>query len=225
VHRKVPAWFGGGPRGKGPEHQAPRRAAYPVEGRVEPAPRGRPGRRTMGPPPSPRRPGRQRPQGCPRDPPPGHQGRPEPHPTQGRRPSRRLPDQQGALPELPARPGPRLADRHRRHRRRLPPHRGRPIRRHRSPLGTPRRRSNPQATSTPQQRRLRDLLALPPEARTTTRARIPLPRRRPTQGSMTSLQRSHTQFLFPKSMHAYIHRQHCDDHHQSAYPDAQGDLQ
>ena len=28
-----PVRFGGGPRGKGPEHQEPRRAAYPVTGR------------------------------------------------------------------------------------------------------------------------------------------------------------------------------------------------
>jgi integrase len=30
VHRKMPAWFGGRPRGKGPAQQAPRRAAHPV---------------------------------------------------------------------------------------------------------------------------------------------------------------------------------------------------
>jgi len=35
VHRKVPAWFGGGPYGEGPAStQAPRRAAYPVESRL-----------------------------------------------------------------------------------------------------------------------------------------------------------------------------------------------
>src|ERR1019366_1989983 len=99
---------------------------------------------------------------------------------------------QGALPELSPRFRQRLAHRHRRHRRSLPPHRGRPLRRHRSPLGTRRRRSDPQATSTPQQRRLPELLDVAPGPRTTTRPRIPLPRRRPTQGSMTSLQRSHT---------------------------------
>src|ERR1019366_8735609 len=102
---------------------------------------------------------------------------------------------QGALPELSPRFRQRLAHRHRRHRRSLPPHRGRPLRRHRSPLGTRRRRSDPQATSTPQQRRLPELLDVAPGPRTTTRPRIPLPRRRPTQGSMTSLQRSHTLFV------------------------------
>ena len=34
MHRKVPAWFGGRPRGKGPAQQAPRRAAHPVESRL-----------------------------------------------------------------------------------------------------------------------------------------------------------------------------------------------
>jgi type II secretory pathway predicted ATPase ExeA len=36
VHRKMPAWFGGEPRGKGPALQAPRRVAYPVV-RAQPA--------------------------------------------------------------------------------------------------------------------------------------------------------------------------------------------
>ena len=31
MHRKMPVWFGGEPRGKGPVDQVPRRAAYPVE--------------------------------------------------------------------------------------------------------------------------------------------------------------------------------------------------
>jgi type II secretory pathway predicted ATPase ExeA len=36
VHPKMPAWFGGEPRGKGPALQAPRRVAYPVV-RAQPA--------------------------------------------------------------------------------------------------------------------------------------------------------------------------------------------
>ena len=70
---------------------------------------------------------------------------------------RHLPDQQGALPGLSDRAAQRLADRHRRHRRRLPPPRQRPHGHHRSPLGTVRCRGHPQssepsaatATSTP----------------------------------------------------------------------------
>ncbi len=63
---------------------------------------------------------------------------------------RRLPGQQGQLPRLPHRPRRRLADRHRRHRGRLPPPGQGPHGHHRSPLERHRRRSRPQAPRRPQ---------------------------------------------------------------------------
>ena len=66
-----------------------------------------------------------------------------------------LPDQQGALPGLPDRPRQRLADRHRRHRRRLPAPRRRPPRDHRRPLGPGHRPSHPHPPGHHHQRRLR----------------------------------------------------------------------
>jgi hypothetical protein len=88
-------------------------------------------------------------QGSQHDPPPSQQGQAEPRPAQGRRRRGRLPDQQSSVPELPHRAGQRMAHRHRCHRRRLPPHRRRPLRRHRCPLGTGRSRGHPEATSPP----------------------------------------------------------------------------
>lgn len=83
---------------------------------------------------------------------------------QGRR-VRPLPRQQGPLPGLPHRTRCRLADRHRRDRRSLPPPRQGPHGHHRRTLERPRRRSCAQATSRPHQRRLRRLLGLPPRSR------------------------------------------------------------
>ena len=74
----------------------------------------------------------------------------------------------------------RLADRYRRHRGRLPPHRQRPNGHHRRQMGTGRRRSHPQTPRPAQQRRLRTLLDLAPGPRTTTHSLLSLQRpRRP----------------------------------------------
>ena len=94
-----------------------------------------------------------------RPPPRRHPSRAGPSQARRCRRLRHLPDQQGALPGLSDRAAQRLADRHRRHRRRLPAPRQRPHGHHRSPLGPIRRRGHPQAPSPPQQRRLRHLLA------------------------------------------------------------------
>ncbi len=92
---------------------------------------------------------------------------------------RRLPHRQGALPGLRARAGQRLADRHRHHRGRLPPHRQGQNGHHRRQMGPRRRRRHPQTPRPAQQRRLRRLLGMAPRPRAATRPsrKIPRPRR------------------------------------------------
>ena len=115
-------------------------------------PQQRPDRRAVGAPPSDTGTPRTRPQGRRHHPPPSHQRPPGARPSQTRRPSRQLPDQQVPLPRLPHRPAQRLADRDRDRRRRMPPFGERPDGHHRRPLGTRRRRSDPQATRSQSQR-------------------------------------------------------------------------
>jgi hypothetical protein len=120
-----------------------------------------------------------------RDPPQSDQRAPRSSQPQDRRGSRHLPGPQSLLPRLPNRAGTRLADRDRDHRRRLPPHRQRPHRHHRSPLGTRRRRSRPQTTRHQSQRQLQRPLATPPRPRTTPHPRIPLPQPHDPPAGMT----------------------------------------
>jgi hypothetical protein len=166
------------------------KAAWSFHREVLPPRRG-PRRRSVGPQARPDHPGwspdqsGRRPQKSRR--PPGQQDPRE------RRQVRQLPDVQEAIPGLPDRTEGRLPDRDRHHRRRLPAPRERPDGPHRSPLGTTRRRSRPQATSPPQQRRLPDVLDMAPHPGTTPSPSIPLPRRRPTPRCLTSLQKSRTQ--------------------------------
>ena len=94
---------------------------------------------------------------------------------------RYLPDDQESVPGPPKRPEARLAERHRHHRRRLPPPRQRPDGPHGGALGTARCRGHPQATSPTQRRRLRHLLDLAPHPRTAPSTPMPLPARRPAQ--------------------------------------------
>jgi len=82
--------------------------------------------------------------------------------------------QEGPLSRLPDRSQQRLADSHRRDRGGLPPHRGRPARHNRGPLGTRRRRSDPQTQGATQQQRLPRLLAVPPGPRTPPSPRVPI---------------------------------------------------
>src|SRR5664279_3696855 len=110
---------------------------------------------------------------------------------------RDIPDEQERVPGLPHRAAARLADRNRHHRRRLPTPRERPDGPHRRPLGTRRRRSHPQTTSPPLQRRLRHLLDMAPRSRTTARPPIPLPQRRRSKSRMRSLQKSRTLMNWP----------------------------
>ena len=89
----------------------------------------------------------------------------------------------------------RLADRDRDRRRRVPPSGQGPHGHHRRPLGTRRRRSDPQATRHHRQRRLRGVLVFPPRPRTTPRPRSPLPQpHHPSRmtGQPRSLQKSRT---------------------------------
>src|SRR5664279_4154617 len=114
---------------------------------------------------------------------------------------RDIPDEQERVPGLPHRAAARLADRNRHHRRRLPTPRERPDGPHRRPLGTRRRRSHPQTTSPPLQRRLRHLLDMAPRSRTTARPPIPLPQRRRSKSRMRSLQKSRTHIIHPHPAH------------------------
>src|SRR6266545_421572 len=95
------------------------------------------------------------------------------------------------------RAGQRLAHRHRRHRRRLPPPGQRPHGHHRRPLGTRPRQSHPQTPRPDQQRRLRRLLDLPPRPGAATNPPHPLPRRR------HPLLNSTDQPVTPKDPHPY----------------------
>jgi len=96
-----------------------------------------------------------------------------------------LPARQGSVPRLPQGSGERVAGRNGRHRRRMSvPGEGqaRPEWRTMAPR---RRRSHPQATGAPQERRLGAVLVVPlvPRAKATPRA--PLPRRRHPRGRLT----------------------------------------
>ena len=86
-----------------------------------------------------------------------------------------LPGEQTALAALRHRPGRRLADRHRDHRRRLPPPGQRPPGHHRGPLVPGRCRGSAETPGPDRQRRLRRLLGLPPPRRTPTHPPSPLP--------------------------------------------------
>ena len=165
MHRKMPAWFGGRPRGKGPAQQAPRRAAHPVESRVVPALARRPRSRGLGRGQGARGPGRRQRTGRRRDHRRSRRRRPGRRPADRRRRVRPLPDRQGRVPVLRPGAGRGLAHRHRGHRRSLPPPDRRPPRHHRSTLGTPGRRGHPHPARRHQQRRLRRLPALPPDPR------------------------------------------------------------
>ncbi len=123
-------------------------------------PRGRPRRRDLGPPPCPANPRQESHAGRRRDQTPSHQPGARPTRSRWRRCLRRLPDQQGPLPRLSHRAGQRVADRDWRDRGRVPPLGQRPYGHHRSALGTGRRRSDPQTTRDPQQRRLRSVPAI-----------------------------------------------------------------
>ena len=61
-----------------------------------------------------------------------------------------------------------------------------------TPLGTTRRRNSPQTPGPTLQRRIRDLLALPPRSRTATHPPDPLRRLHRSEGRMTPLQKSRT---------------------------------
>ncbi len=124
-----------------------------------------------------------------------HQNRPGTRPPRRRRHLRHLPNQQTRLPQPPHRPHEGLADRHRRHRRRLPTPRQRSHGPHRRPLGPRRRRGHPHPPRPTQQRRLRRVLALPPRPGAATRPPIPLPQQRHTAGNMRTLQKSRTQVI------------------------------
>ena len=117
------------------------------------------------------------------------------HDPRERRQGRHLPDQQEGLSGLPDRLEPGLADRHRHHRRRLPTPGQRQDGPHRRPLGTARRRSHPQTTSPPLQRRFRDVLGMAPRPRTPPSPPIPLPQQRTAQSRLRSLQKSRTRFI------------------------------
>ena len=132
MHRKVPAWFGGRPCGKGPDLRkadlGPRRAAHPVEGRMVPAHRRGPRRRGLGRGQGARGTGRRQRPGS-----RGHHRRsgcrrPDRRPAQRRGHLRPLPDQQAGAPALRPGPGRGLAHRDRGHRRSLPPPDRRPAR-------------------------------------------------------------------------------------------------
>ena len=97
---RVPAWFGGGPRGTGPVSQVPHRVAYPVESGMVLPPGGRPHRPGVGAGQSDRRPAGQGHPSRRRPPPRRHPSRAGPSPARRRRRLRHLPDQQGALPGL-----------------------------------------------------------------------------------------------------------------------------
>ena len=86
-----------------------------------------------------------------------------------------LPGRQGTVPGLPPRPRRRLADRHRRHRRRLPPPRARPDGHHRRPLEPARRPGHLVAARHPRQRRPGHLLGLAHHPRTPPQPPQPLP--------------------------------------------------
>ncbi len=88
-------------------------------------------------------------------------------------------------PRLPDRPRLQVADRHRDHRRRMPPPRQGPHGHHRRPLGTRRCRSDPQTPCRPHQRRLPRLLEPPPRPRTPPTARSPLRQQHHPDGRVT----------------------------------------
>ncbi len=119
-------------------HRLHPRAGVLVEGGMVLPRRRRPHRRGVGAPPRLRGPRREAHPGGRGDPACRHDGRARPRQTGRRRCLRHLPDQQVPAPGLPDHAGPRLADRHRGHRRRLPPPGQGPDGPHRRPLGTER---------------------------------------------------------------------------------------
>jgi hypothetical protein len=145
----------------------------------------RPRRRGLGRRASHRDPGRQSRRRRRGDPPPRHHLRLQPARAQRRRRLRGLPRRQSPLPGLPRSPRQRPAHRHRHHRGSMQAYNQRQIRYHRCPVGPRRRRSHPQATSPPRQRRLRTILALAPAQGTPASLR--------TRRLISSLPRSHTQ--------------------------------
>ena len=151
-----------------------------------PSPQRRPGRRALGAPPGDQSAPRTRPQGRRHDPPPSHQRPPRPVTAQARRRSRHLPDQQSPLPRLPHRAHQRMADRDRNRRRRLPPSNQGPDGHHRRPLGTRRRRGDPQATRHHRQRRLRGVLAISTSPKNDTTSTKPATTTTPSQPHDTS---------------------------------------
>ena len=168
------------------------RARVPLEGRLVLLRGGRRRRREVGPRPrlhDPAGPQQRRRRSHPSQ---GHLSRPRRGQPEGRGQVCRLPHQQAALPRLRHGPRARMADRHWRDRGRLPPPHHGPDGPHRRPVGTARRRGDPQAPSPAQQRRLRRLLALPPATR--ARARSPSPLRDPALVlTLRSLQKTRTQ--------------------------------
>jgi hypothetical protein len=118
---------------------------------------------------------------------PGHradQAASRPAPAQARQRARQdhpqdpdLPRRQGTVPGLPRRAGGRLADRHRRHRGRLPPPHRRPDGHHRSQVEHRRRPGHLVAARHPRQRRPGHLLELAHPARTPAQPPQPLPAR------------------------------------------------
>jgi hypothetical protein len=95
-----------------------------------------------------------------------------------------LPGEQAAVPGLPHRPGERLADRHRRHRGRLPPPRPGPDGHHRRPLGPGRSPGHPLAPRHQRQRRHQRLPGLPHHPGTPAQPPEPL-RRQPRTRRLT----------------------------------------
>src|SRR5215217_5378017 len=184
----------GARRGRGDRGRLRARAGVPVAGRLVLLRRGRPCGPDLGARSRPVDPGRTRQRRRCGDPPQGHPQPPGRRQAQARRHRRLLPAQQEALPGLPDRARPWLADRHRRDRGRLPAPGQRPHGPHRRSLGPGRRRGDPQAPGAPQQRRLRRLLGLPPGPRATTGARGTLRQRRHSR-PMTTPEKRCTHFI------------------------------
>src|SRR6266851_1131617 len=146
----------------------------------------------MGCRPGPQDPARQGPPGRRRDPAPRHRLRLLRARARRRRRMRPLPGKQEGLPGLPRGPRPRLADRHRSHRRSMPPHRKGQNGHNRREMGPGRSRGHPQAPCPHRQRRLRRLLALPPPQRTRTHPPREIPRNLRPRSVTSSPQKSRT---------------------------------
>src|SRR5664280_1899443 len=146
-----------------------------VEGRLDLLLPRRSRRRDLGRRPRPDHPDRPGSRRGGHDPPPGRRCQVPRQRTHRCRRSHHLPDRQGPVPGLRHRPGQRLADRHRDHRRRSTiPHQGQDGH-HRREVDHPWRRSRPAPARRHRQRRLRRVLAMAPTASTPPHPPRPLP--------------------------------------------------